>query len=218
MAADVSAAPGQPGGRGRKFPPWFWWALAGGGGAIVLLVLAMRGSGGSTPAAATTQSDQGGSSATDISNLVQQDISQSQQLAAGISSAAQAETGLEAQLQQQLSAFQQQFASTLPLGATTRGAMDQFQGTDFASAVPIRQGTSGLSSVLRTIGLNQPIQLAGPPVAGQSNFAGATGPGGVPGSTWWYPVVGGGFISAFDLGQITSARQAALQPAGQAGA
>lgn len=60
--------------------------------------------------------------------------------------------------------------------------------------IPIRDIPGGEGETIGQIAYNSPVDIVGPVQQGTSNFAGSSG-----GSTLWYPVKGGGYISAFDV-------------------
>ena len=57
--------------------------------------------------------------------------------------------------------------------------------------VPLRSAASGHASILKIIPFGSSIQVTGSAAGGVANQTG--------GSTSWYPVVGGGYISAWDV-------------------
>jgi hypothetical protein len=75
---------------------------------------------------------------------------------------------------------------------------EEIQGSgikDTAADIPIRDKPGG--NVIRKVGFGQRITITGDMIAGPNNY----GPGAKSGqgSTHWYPVSGGGYISAFDV-------------------
>ena len=66
------------------------------------------------------------------------------------------------------------------------------------SGVPIHSGPSWQTPVMSTANWGSQVPVTGPAVSGGSNF-----PNGFQGgSTMWYPVAGGGFISSYDIAGI----------------
>ncbi len=66
--------------------------------------------------------------------------------------------------------------------------------TSHAQGVPIRSApTATPTDTTGYAGYGTKIQVIGPAVAGTSNL------GGTNGTNFWYPVAGGGYVSAFDL-------------------
>jgi hypothetical protein len=62
------------------------------------------------------------------------------------------------------------------------------------SGVPIHAGTSGQTPTLRLAPYGSQVQITGDAVIGASNTGSGQG-----GSDYWYPVVGGGYLSAWDV-------------------
>lgn len=79
-------------------------------------------------------------------------------------------------------------------GPITRSIITQGWGTS-TEKLPIRDAPGG--NIISRVGYDTPIEfMSSKTVTGPNNFANA--PQGV-GSTQWYPVKGGGYISAFDI-------------------
>lgn len=69
------------------------------------------------------------------------------------------------------------------------------------TGIPIRSAPNITSGTLKTVPFGSQIQLSGGAITGTGNID-PTNPS--AGSDIWYPVVGGGYISQFDIGNVGS--------------
>lgn len=83
-----------------------------------------------------------------------------------------------------------------PYNAGVRPRGTGHYDTSAPGGVPVWSGTNIQSKLLKRDPYGSQIELAGGPIIGGSNYSSNSG---FTGSDIWYPLVGGGFINAYDL-------------------
>lgn len=83
--------------------------------------------------------------------------------------------------------------------ARTRGSQPITAAWDSKyNGVPVRSSPGSITSYTKIIPFGQQITITGSPVTAGGNISKGSG------SNLWYPISGGGWISQFDIGSITS--------------